>query len=156
MKTDPRNGLPQKLFYKVSSLTPLICVDLLIKDLKKGILLTWRSDKFYGPGWHIPGGIIRFKERLSDRIKTTSFNELKVNVKNISKNPIDVNEQINQERDIRGHFLALLFKCKIEKDPPIELKFDFKKKRNGTWKWHKKFPNKMIAQHFIYRKHFDL
>jgi len=65
---DPRQGLPEELFLFVSELTPMINVDLLIKNDRNETLLTWRADNFYGPGWHIPGGIIRFKESASSRI----------------------------------------------------------------------------------------
>ena len=59
---DSRAGLPDDIFYLVSRLTPMINVDLLIVNERNEKLLTWREDQFYGPGWHIPGGIIRFKE----------------------------------------------------------------------------------------------
>ena len=154
MTINPEKGLPKKIFYEVSSLTPLICVDLLIQDSKKGIILTWRDDKYYGPGWHIPGGIIRFKEKIIDRIKATLLNELRIEAKKISKKPLKINEQINTERNIRGHFLALLFECKIKTEPPINLKFNYKNKVGGTWKWHKRFPKKMIKQHYIYKDFF--
>src|SRR5258705_8683005 len=55
-------ALPEELFLFISRITPLINVDLLIQDYGKGTLLTWRSDRFFGPGWHVPGGIIRHKE----------------------------------------------------------------------------------------------
>ena len=57
---DPREGLTEEIFYFISKLTPLVNVDLLIKNELNETLLTWRHDKFYGPAWHIPGGIIRF------------------------------------------------------------------------------------------------
>ena len=63
-----QTGLPEELFYFVSQLTPLINVDLLIKNQQGQTLLTWRDDRFHGPAWHIPGGIIRFKEKIEDRI----------------------------------------------------------------------------------------
>jgi hypothetical protein len=49
-------GLPEELFLFVSRITPLINVDLLIQDDGRRTLLTWRSDRFFGPGWHVPGG----------------------------------------------------------------------------------------------------
>ena len=58
---DPRHGLPEEVFRLVSRLTALINVDLLIQDEGRRTLLTWRDDEFYGAGWHIPGGIIRYK-----------------------------------------------------------------------------------------------
>ena len=58
---NPSKGLPDDLFYYISSTTPIINVDLLIKDEKECALLAWRDDQYAGKGWHVPGGIIRFK-----------------------------------------------------------------------------------------------
>ena len=40
----------------------------LVRNFKKEILLTWRGG-YYSPGWHIPGGIVRLRESLYDRIE---------------------------------------------------------------------------------------
>jgi hypothetical protein len=66
---DPSRGLPEEIFYYISRTTPLINVDLLIKDEKGRTLLSWRDDAYAGKGWHVPGGIVRFKESLETRIR---------------------------------------------------------------------------------------
>lgn len=66
---DPPIGLPEEVFLFISRLTPMINVDLLIQDERKRTLLTWRDDERLGPGWHVPGGIIRFKEEIQLRVK---------------------------------------------------------------------------------------
>ena len=67
MKTQ-KEGLPQHLFDYVSSIVPMINIDiLLLTRRKKSFPLIWRDDGMYGPGWHIPGGIIRFKEEAKNR-----------------------------------------------------------------------------------------
>ena len=86
------NDLPEKIFERVSQLTPLVNVDLLIKNKNKGTLLVWRHDKYYGPGWHIPGGIIRFKEKIVARIEKTAMKELSCKIVSISDKPIAFNE----------------------------------------------------------------
>ena len=65
----PSKGLPDDLFYYVSSITPMINVDLLIKNKKGHTLLAWRDDQYAGKGWHIPGGIIRFKESINEGVR---------------------------------------------------------------------------------------
>ena len=73
---NPNIGLPEDIFYFLSTIIPMINVDLLIKNEKNQILLSWRDDKYCNTGWHIPGSIIRFKESITERvIKTvqTSF-----------------------------------------------------------------------------------
>ena len=73
---DSREGLPKEVFLFISKLTPIVNVDLLIQDERKRTLLTWRDDGFYAPGWHIPGGIIRFKESTATRIQAVGRQEL--------------------------------------------------------------------------------
>ncbi|MDB4264988.1 hypothetical protein N9893_02880, partial [bacterium] len=61
-------GLPDEVFYFVSRTTPLVNVDLLIKDEDGRTLLAWRDDLYSGTGWHVPGGIVRFKETFESRV----------------------------------------------------------------------------------------
>ena len=65
---DPRVGLSRELFLLVSRLTPLVNVDLLVKDEAGRVLLSWRDDQYAGQGWHVPGGILRYKETLLERV----------------------------------------------------------------------------------------
>ncbi len=102
-------GLPEELFLFVSRVTPLINVDLLIQDQRKRTLLTWRDDRFYGPGWHVPGGIIRYKETAEDRIHSVARLELDAEVA-FDSAPIFVLESISSERKDRGHFISLLYR----------------------------------------------
>src|SRR4030042_2731238 len=64
---NPSAGLPEELFLYISRTTPLVNVDLLIKDENGRTLLAWRDDQYSGKGWHVPGGIGRFKEPLERR-----------------------------------------------------------------------------------------
>ena len=64
----PANGLPEEVFLAVSRMTPMVNVDLLIDNEAGHTLLTWRQDAFHGPGWHVPGGIVHYGEKLGDRV----------------------------------------------------------------------------------------
>ena len=48
---DPKKGLGEEIFLFVSRITPLINVDLLIKNEKGQTLLTWRDDIYYWRHW---------------------------------------------------------------------------------------------------------
>lgn len=148
---NPKEGLPEEVFLFVSRITPLVNVDLLIKNEKGETLLTWREDKYYGPGWHIPGGIIRYKEKIEDRIKAVAKNELGIRVK-FKKEPIAINEVICPKRKERGHFISLLYKCKLISKLPEELKYQGGKPRAGQWAWHNKCPKNIISVHKMYKK----
>ena len=64
----PEMGLPEEIFMGVSKMTPITNVDLLLKDSKNRCLLAWRDDEYAGTGWHIPGGVIRYKETMAERV----------------------------------------------------------------------------------------
>lgn len=89
-------------------MTPLVNVDLLIKDEQNRSLLTWRDDKYYAPCWHVPGGIIRYKETIADRINAVAASELLTRIKS-KKDSLAINEVIHPSRRARGHFISLLY-----------------------------------------------
>lgn len=143
--------LPQKLFLKISGLTPLINVDLLIKDVNGRTLLTWRDDGYWTPGWHIPGGIIRFKERAEDRIQRTAQAELGAGVKT-SKEPAAVNQFIHPSRRERGHFISLLYRCSLKGKPSPALQYRGGTPKPGQWAWHDGCPADLLEVHEVYRE----
>ncbi|WP_374489715.1 NUDIX domain-containing protein [Zoogloea sp.] len=147
-------GLPEPVFQLVSSLTPLINVDLLIHDEHGRCLLTWRHDAFYGPGWHIPGGIIRFKEAAAQRIAAVADLELGCCV-TFAPLPIALHEITNPNRDVRGHFISLLYSCRLASPPDPGRAFDPASPRAGDWAWHTGSPDNLIHQQHIYRPYID-
>ena len=152
---NPKKGLDLDFFYLISSLTPMINVDILIKNANNETLLTWREDDYYGPGWHIPGGIIRFKEQMSSRIRKVAKSELGMRI-DFNPKPIYIREVFNKKRDIRGHFISFLFLCNPLTSPIDKLKYSEDKKiQNGMWKWHKKSPKNLIKVHDEYKRFID-
>jgi colanic acid biosynthesis protein WcaH len=145
-----REGLPHEIFLTLSSLTPMINVDLLLRNSQGQTLLTWRDDEFYGPGWHIPGGIIRFKERIADRIAAVAANELGCTV-SFSEAPLLLREITATERDVRGHFISLLYNCSMSTPPDSTIKFSTGMPKNGQWMWHDRCPDNLIKVHEAYR-----
>lgn len=148
---NPSVGLPEDIFLFISRITPLVNVDLLIKNEQDHTLLTWRDDGYYPPGWHIPGGIIRYKETIADRIHAVALTELNVDVK-FKKAPLAMNELINLSRQNRGHFISLLHECTLTSLPDNNLRYEKGIPRPGEWAWHAKCPDNIITVHEIYRK----
>ncbi len=149
-----RLGLPQALFYCVSRLTPLINVDLLVCDELDRKLLTWREDAFFGPGWHIPGGIIRFKEKASERIMAVAKSELGVEVTH-DATPCEVSELMAPHRDVRGHCISLLYRCRLMSALDETMKADVNAPKNGQWAWFDACPDNIIKQHLVFSHWFD-
>lgn len=128
----------------------MINVDLLIADPSLGVLLTWRDDEFYGPGWHIPGGVIRFKETASHRIHEVAKHELGSTVEHQNQ-PLTVREMFHPTRDARGHFISLLYACRLTSELPENHQFLPQHPVNGAWSWHQACPCNLIFQHATYK-----
>ena len=139
--------LPQELFLFISTVTPLVNVDLLIKDENNRTLLTWRDDSQYGAGWHVPGGIIRFKERALERVQKVAEIELGCSV--IAEPvPMLIVETFAETRT-RGHFISLLYRCRLTTDPKPSLQSGNIPKR-GQWRWHDGPPHDLLPVHRFY------
>ena len=146
---DPRRGLPEEIFLLVSRITPLINVDLLIQDDLGRTLLTWRDDEFFGAGWHVPGGIIRYKEVAADRVKACARDELGADV-GFDPVPILISETIRDGND-RGHFISLLFRCKLLGPPDQGRRASLNRPRRGEWMWHDRCPSNLLAAQSQYK-----
>jgi colanic acid biosynthesis protein WcaH len=148
---DPRQGLPEQVFRFVSRLTPLANVDLLIQDERRGTLLTWREDEFFGTGWHVPGGIIRYKETAEQRVRACARDELGVEV-TFDETPIAIAEGIG-EQETRGHHIALLFRCRLRGDPD-PARAAAARPSPGQWRWHRRCPDGLLPAQRSYAKYF--
>jgi len=150
---DARQGLPLDLFLLVSRLTPMVNVDLLIQDDAGRTLLTWRDDESFGTGWHLPGGVIRFKERAAERILACAHEELGVGVVHDAE-PAAVVESVRKP-DVRGHLVSLLYRCRVTSeldesrhatdDPPAA----------GHWRWHLGCPPDLVEVQAPYTRYFS-
>jgi colanic acid biosynthesis protein WcaH len=146
---NPSQGLPEDIFIFVSRITPMINVDLLIKDENGRTLLSWRDDKFY-KGWHVPGGIIRFKEKMETRLIKVSEKEIGVKVK-FDPVPIAIN-QLMWKKNIRGHFISILYKCFLPASF-IPKNKGLSKKDQGYLEWHDSCPKNLLKVQNIYKKY---
>jgi len=150
--SNPASGLPYEVFLLISRLVPMVNVDLLIFDHEGRILLTWRDDEIHGAGWHVPGGMIRYKETAEERIRATAIAELGTEVE--FQEPPIVEQIIEPERRVRGHHISLLYKCRLLSPPNRELRFTPEEPKRGQWAWHSHYPENMIAAHQRYSRFF--
>lgn len=141
----PENGLPEEVFLMVSALVPIANVDLFIINDKKEILLLWRDDEYFGKGWSIPGGCMRFGETLEDRVHKTALNELGQDV-SIIRGPITAIDVIRGANfhlkfpNTRGHNITIPFLCKLSTYM----------QPNKNLKWFSKIPEDILEVHHVY------
>jgi colanic acid biosynthesis protein WcaH len=142
---DPSKGLPDEVFHFILKVTPMINVDLLVRNDRGEHLLAWREDA-YGTGWHIPGGIIRYCEAIEQRIEAVAKGELSTEVDH-TPHPVD----LRQLWHVRGHFISLLYLCTLRtpiSDPAIW--FSGGKPRNGQIAWIMGVPPDIYWVHNMY------
>jgi ADP-ribose pyrophosphatase YjhB (NUDIX family) len=149
---DPHFGLPEPVFLFMSRTTPLINVDLLVQHEQLGTLLTWRDDDDYGSGWHVPGGIIRYKESAADRVRAVAHTELGADVE-FEPAPMFVLESIAPERE-RGHSYLLLYLCRLRTTPDESRRANTNPPRSGAWSWHASVPPALLPVHRPYAQFF--
>ena len=147
---NPSAGLPDDVFYYISRVTPLVNVDLLIKDEHGRTLLSWRDDPYAGRGWHIPGGIVRFKETLETRVKKVAETEIGTAV-DFDPNPIAINQIIHDKTKVRNHFISVLYQCSL---PPgfVPENKGLSMADAGYLAWHSHCPDHLLEFQEIYRK----
>lgn len=148
---DPTVGLGKDVFELVSELTPIVNVDLLIRNKNGEVLVSWRDDDICKKGWHIPGGVVRFKETLIERVHKTALSELGTDVI-VSDKPLEVNEIILNQ-SVRGHFISFLYECEICGE--LSGISDAQCFEEGKLHWYKKGLDEplVIGQRNIYSKY---
>lgn len=149
---DKRNGLPERLFLCISSLIPIANVDLLIIDKAGRLLLSYRKDEFYGAGWHIPGGCLRFGETMLQRIHKTALLELSCDVEVRREEPLAVRDVIRAPvmksplPDARGHNLAVLYLCGLSPEDEASVEAI----SGGKLRWFERIPEDILPVCSVY------
>ena len=80
----------------------------------------------------MPGGIIRYKETAEDRIHSVARLELDAEVA-FDSAPIFVLESISPERKDRGHFISLLYRCRLRSKLDERQQFNPEAPSPGQW-----------------------
>lgn len=153
----PEQGLGEELFLQISSLVPIVNVDLLVYNDKGQFLLTKRDDPHCGNGWHVPGGCIRFKETCEERIRKVAQKELGISQLSIEKEPIKVFEIIEHEhrpienQNERAHFITLVYKCHVGDAYEIN-NGNLTEEDAGFIRWFDKLPDNLLSIQDCYRE----
>lgn len=153
-----QTGLGTDLFNFVSSLTPIVNVDLLVYNSNGQFLLAMRDDPHCGKGWHIPGGCIRFKETLDTRIRKVAEKELNLTEFTYDKEPVKVfeimwspGERRLENEDERAHFISLVYKCYAPDSYHVD-NGDKCEKDSGFLRWFDKLPQEFLTIQDCYRE----
>lgn len=148
---NPSAGLLEEVFQFVSEITPLVNVDLLIKNELGQSLLSYRNDEHCGVGWHLPGGVVRVKEKFELRLKQVALREIGTELE-YDPQPLAVNQLIASEKSVRCHCVSILYKCFLPVSFPINNK-GLHESSPGFLKWFDESPKDLLVYHEVYRKY---
>ena len=73
--------LPKDEFDRIFSRVPRLTVEVLITSQERGVLLALRDVDPCRGMWNLPGGTVRFGERLVDAVRRVAADELGVSVR---------------------------------------------------------------------------
>ncbi|MFA5086002.1 MAG: NUDIX domain-containing protein [Candidatus Paceibacterota bacterium] len=130
--------LSEKDFFDIYSKVPRLCVDLIIKS-KEGILLTKRAIDPRKGFWHLPGGTVFKKEKISNAILRIAKDETGLIV--MPKKFLGYIEFLNEIRsNVQFHSVSVAIEVKPTSN-------NFQPDENSSeLKYFKKLPNKMIKE----------
>jgi ADP-ribose pyrophosphatase YjhB (NUDIX family) len=102
--------LSESQYQKIYSSVPRLCIDIVIVQNKK-ILLTKRSIPPFKGMWHLPGGGLRYREKISKAISRIAKDELGVKVI-----PQKLAGYVEIKEDGYKHSVSLAIVCKPAKN----------------------------------------
>lgn len=147
---DPSQGLPDEVFRFALALVPMVNVDLFVVDGRERVLLAWREDEF-ADGWHVPGGIVRGRERLEDRIAAVARLELEAPVV-AAPSPCAIWQLFGD----RGHFISLVHRCTLNAPPRRRVVSVGDRPAPGDLGWFHSPPPCLYPSHRVYEADWDL
>ena len=100
----------------------------------------------------MPGGIIRYKETAADRVRACGREELGADV-SCEPAPLLVSETIRAQKT-RGHFVSLLFRCRLLSAPDDARRAGSDRPSPGQWRWHDRCPPDLIEAQAQYARFF--
>jgi 8-oxo-dGTP pyrophosphatase MutT (NUDIX family) len=76
----PPGWLPQEEFFAIYQRVPRLCVEVVIHEPERGVLLTQREIPPNIGAWHIPGGTVLFAESVGAATRRVARDELGLDV----------------------------------------------------------------------------
>ncbi len=141
----PGAELPWPLFRFVTEVAATSNIDLLVRDERQRVLLSWRDDPF-GSGWHVPGSIIRHREEIAHRLAACAKDEFGCAIQ-ASDGPVALVEIF----DDRGHSVSLCYTATLRGTPTKPIIDADDTPQGGDLRWFETPPEHLYPSHLVYR-----
>jgi len=74
------DSIPHEEYWQIYRRVPRLCVEVVITDPERGVILVQRAIEPFIGTWHLPGGTVRFGESLIDAVRRVALHEVGVGV----------------------------------------------------------------------------
>ena len=113
-----------KHFLKIIDSTPLVSIDMILKNINGEVLLGKRINRPAQGYWFVPGGRIKKNERIRDAMKRISLNELGIDITMHDAKLLDVFDHIYEDNylgveGVNTHYVVLAYMVKVEENLEI-------------------------------------
>ena len=127
--------LSEEEFLKVVDATPLVSIDLIVRNQKGHILMGKRKNQPAKESWFVPGGRIRKGEVLNSALTRIGEDEFNVKLTRDDVRFIGVFDHLYDENfadaaGISTQYIVLAYECYLDLDPdklPLE--------QHSVWEW---------------------
>ena len=113
--------LTKDTLLKIIKNTPLVSIDLIIRDKNANVLLGLRNNEPAKGNWFVPGGRIRKDEHIADAFARISLAEIGMKLELAASKFLGVYEHLYSqnfahEPDISTHYIVLAYETTIGSD----------------------------------------
>ena len=117
-QSSPINYLEKNDFLDVIDKTPLVSIDLIVKDSNNRALLGYRKNHPARSFWFVPGGRIRKNETLAQAMKRIAMNELGIEISITDATLLGAYDHIyddnfDAKQGITTHYVVLGYEIKL-------------------------------------------
>ena len=115
-----------KDFLNIIAVTPLVSIDLIVKNRTGNVFLGKRVNRPAKGYWFVPGGRIRKNEHLHEAMERISESELGVTITSDAAKLVGAYEHIYDdnffgEKGVNTHYVVLAYECHLENGIQITL-----------------------------------
>lgn len=139
--------LPFEFYKKIVASLPILCVDGVLVDKGKFLLIKRKNQPQKGKWW-VPGGRVLKGERMEKALKRKVKEELGINIKILK--PLGYYEEFCKENEFRLksgiHTLSIVFLAKLLS---LNIKLD---NQSSAWRFSKNLPKDFKIKPFNFSK----
>jgi colanic acid biosynthesis protein WcaH len=130
-----------RLYRKISSRIPIVCIDLVIRDQRERYLLVRRKNHPLRGHWWVVGGRILLREHPVDAVYRKALEETGREAVNPRLFGVmsDVYERNRFDR-CECHSVSVVYQCALD-DGPIKLD-----SQSSAYKWSDKLPERFLSR----------